>query len=113
MNESFLQYVWQSQYFDKKDLKTTEGEKVEIFRQGTLNTDSGPDFSNGKIKIDSIEWAGNIEIHIKSSEWLQHHHDVDAAYDNVILHVVWKDDKPVTRIDGSRIPTIELGNRVD
>jgi len=113
MNESFLQYIWQSQYFDKRDLETTEGEKIEIFRQGTLNTDSGPDFSNGKIKIDSIEWAGNIELHIKSSEWLQHHHDVDAAYDNVILHVVWKDDKPVTRKDGSRIPTIEIGNRVD
>ncbi|HEY5824609.1 MAG TPA: DUF2851 family protein, partial [Cyclobacteriaceae bacterium] len=113
MNESFLQYIWQSQYFDKKNLLTTEGEKVEIFRQGTLNTDSGPDFSNGKIKIDSIEWAGNIEIHIKSSEWLQHHHHVDAAYDNVILHVVWKDDQPVNRMDGSRIPTIEIGSRVD
>ncbi len=113
MNESFLQYIWQSQYFDKKDLLTTEGEKVEIFRQGFLNTDSGPDFSNGKVKIGVIEWAGNIEIHIKSSEWNQHDHDKDNAYENVILHVVWQDDKPVMRRDGSRVPTIEIKERVD
>lgn len=113
MNEAFLHYIWQFQYFDKRDLLTTEGEKIEVFRQGILNTDAGPDFSNAKIKIDSIEWAGNIEIHIKSSEWIEHRHDMDTAYENVILHVVWKDDKPVKRKDGSTIPTLEIGVRVD
>jgi hypothetical protein len=113
MNEAFLHYIWQFQYFDKRDLLTTEGEQLEVFRQGIWNTDAGPDFFNAKIKIDSIEWAGSIEIHIKSSEWLEHHHDQDNAYENVILHVVWKDDKPVKRRDGSRIPTLQIGQRVN
>jgi hypothetical protein len=113
MNESFLHYVWQFQYFDKSELRTTEGEPVTVFKPGFLNSNAGPDFSQGKIKIGSIEWAGSVEIHIKSSGWKDHHHDDDAAYENVILHVVWQNDKPVVRKDGSVLPTIELRNRVN
>jgi hypothetical protein len=113
MNESFLHYLWQFQYFDKSELKTAEGESVTVFKPGFLNSNAGPDFSQGKIKIGSIEWAGSVEIHIKSSGWKDHHHDDDAAYENVILHVVWQNDKPVVRKDGSVLPTIELRNRVN
>jgi hypothetical protein len=112
MNEYFLHYLWQFQYFEKNELKTTEGEEVLVLKPGMLNSNSGPDFSHGKVKIGAIEWAGSVEIHIKSSGWNDHHHDVDAAYENVILHVVWQDDKPVVRKDGSILPTIELKNRV-
>ena len=108
MHESFLYYVWQFQYFNRKDLKTTDGEKIEIFKTGILNTDSGPDFSNAKIKIGDLEWAGTVEIHTKASAWEDHHHDADKAYDNVVLHVVWQNDKPVFRADGSAMPTLEL-----
>jgi hypothetical protein len=113
MNEFFLHYLWQFQYFNKSELKTAEGESVTVFKQGNLNSNAGPDFSQGKIKIGSIEWAGSVEIHIKSSNWKDHHHDEDKAYENVILHVVWENDKPVIRKDGSVLPTIELKNRVD
>jgi Protein of unknown function (DUF2851) len=113
MNESFLQYLWQFQYFNKSDLQTTTGEKVEIFKQGVLNTNSGPDFSNAKIKIGSIEWAGNVELHTKASGWTDHKHDDDAAYENVVLHVVWQNDKKIIRKDGSHLPTLELKDRVD
>ena len=113
MHESFLYYVWQFQYFNKKDLKTTAGEKIEIFKTGILNSDSGPDFSNSKIKIGDLEWAGTVEIHTKASAWEDHHHDADNAYDNVVLHVVWQNDKPVFRADLTVMPTLELQQLVD
>ncbi len=113
MSESFLHYLWQFQYFDKKELKTTAGEQLVIFNPGMLNGDAGPDFSQAKAKIDGIDWAGNVEIHIQSSGWMDHGHHLDQAYENVVLHVVWTEDKPVYRMDGSRIPTLELKERVD
>ncbi len=113
MNESFLHYIWQYQYFDKTDLQTQEGEPISIFKTGILNTNAGPDFSQAKIKIGTIEWVGNVEIHTKSSEWLNHKHNIDKAYENVILHVVWENDAEIKRIDGSVIPTVELKGRVD
>ncbi len=113
MQESFLHYIWQFQYFDKKDLKISSGEKLEIFFPGTHNDDAGPDFSNAKIKLDQIDWIGSVEIHAQSSSWYEHHHDADASYENVVLHVVWNEDKEVLRADGTAIPTLVLNNRVD
>jgi hypothetical protein len=113
MQESFLHYIWQFQYFDKTDLLTTQGEKLQIVRIGTHNTNAGPDFSNVKISIGLMSWAGNVEIHIASSEWEAHRHHHDRAYDSVILHVVWTDDKPVRLKDGSFLPTLTLKGRVD
>jgi len=113
VSESFLHYLWQFQYFDKKELKTTVGDELVIFKAGIHNTDAGPDFSQIKVKIDGIDWAGSAEIHIKSSEWMDHGHQHDRAYENVVLHVVWEEDKPIYRNDGTRIPSLELKGRVD
>lgn len=113
MQESFLHYIWQFQYFDKRELYTSSGEKLEVFFPGTQNGDSGPDFNNAKIRLDQIDWVGNAEIHIQSSGWYDHHHHLDGAYENVILHVVWDEDKQVLRKDGTLIPTLTLKNRVD
>lgn len=113
MTESFLQYVWQFQYFDKKELLLTTGEPLTILKPGILNTDAGPDFSQAKVKIDQIAWAGSVEIHVQSSGWYAHHHDADAAYENVVLHVVWEEDKPVQRKDATRLPTLTLKSRVE
>ncbi len=113
MSESFLHYLWQFQYFDKKALTTTAGENLIIFKPGILNSDAGPDFSQAKVRIDGIEWAGNVEIHIESSGWTDHGHHHDQAYENVVLHVVWTEGIPIHRKDGTRIPTLELKARVD
>jgi len=113
MHESFLSYIWQLQYFSKKDLRTIDGELIEIFHPGLLNTNSGPDFSNARIKIGSMNWVGNVEIHTLSSEWFTHHHDSNPAYDNVILHLVWQQDRPINRKDKTVLPTLELRRRVD
>lgn len=112
MQESFLHYIWQFQHFEKTDLCTTANDQVSIIKQGVLNKDSGPDFSSTKIRIGNIEWIGDTEIHIKSSDWLHHKHSNDPAYEKVVLHVVWDADTEIRRHDGTLIPTIELKDRV-
>src|SRR5690606_37612693 len=101
------------QKFSKSQLKTASGKEIEIINQGVHNLDSGPDFFNAKIKIDNQLWAGNVEIHIKSSDWYVHHHETDSAYDAVILHVVWQDDVEVYRKDNSVVPILILKDKVD
>lgn len=113
MNEAFLHYLWQFQQFEKSSLQTLSGEKISVLKTGILNTDAGPDFTNSRLQINEIEWVGNVEIHIKSSDWQLHKHQNNEAYNNVILHVVWENDQAITRQDGSLIPTIELKSITD
>lgn len=112
MTESFLHYCWQFQYFNRAGLATTEGNTVSIFDPGQHNMHAGPDFFQARIKIGDLEWVGSVEIHILSSGWADHKHSKDKMYENVILHVVWKDDKPVKRTDDSLLPTLELKDRI-
>ncbi|MER0438123.1 DUF2851 family protein [Emticicia sp. W12TSBA100-4] len=113
MNEAFLHYLWQFQQFDKSNLQTISGEKISVLKTGILNTDAGPDFTNARLQINEIEWVGNVEIHIKSSDWQLHRHQNNEAYNNVILHVVWENDHAIARQDGSLIPTLELKSITD
>lgn len=113
MQESLLHYLWQFQYFDRVQLQTTEGENVVVFNPGYRNIHSGPDFSTARIQIGDIEWIGHVEIHIQASGWYDHKHDSDPAYENVILHVVWKNNSSVLRKDSTRLPTVELQGRVE
>ncbi len=108
MKEDFLAYLWQHRLYDAQDLKTVEGERLEVVSTGRLNRDAGPDFFNAKIKIGETTWAGNVEIHLKSSDWLAHQHDKNLAYDNIILHLVFEQDVAIKRRDHSVIPTLEL-----
>jgi len=111
--EAFLHFIWQHQYFDKKNFVTTEGESIQVLSTGFLNKDAGPDFYNCRILINKIEWHGTIEVHYKTSDWNRHNHANDKAYNNVVLHLVWEQDINIKRHDGSYIPTLELKNRVD
>lgn len=110
--EDFLHYVWQFKSFDFSELQTADGVPIKIIHQGFLNKNSGPDFSNTKIQIGEAVWAGQVEIHIKSSDWLKHNHQIDPSYENVILHVVYDHDAEIKRIDGSVLPVLELQNRI-
>ncbi|SHN10824.1 DUF2851 family protein [Mucilaginibacter sp. OK098] len=110
--EDFLHYVWKFRLFERADLQTTDGEELEIFSAGMHNSDSGPDFQNARIRIGDTVWAGNVEVHISSSDWQRHGHTTDDSYSNVILHVVYKDDKPLILPNGRRVPTLELQNRI-
>ena len=114
MKEDFLHYLWKFKKFEFLQAKTTAGEILEINQVGLHNqSQSGPDFFNAKIKIGNQLWAGNVEVHKKSSDWYAHHHQTDSAYDNVILHVVWEHDVEVYRKDNSPIPTLTLKEIAD
>lgn len=111
-NEDFIHYTWQFQQFDKSNLKTTDGQLLNIIKPGYRNSNSGPDFENARVSLGQIEWAGKVEIHIKSSDWIKHQHQFDTAYENVILHVVWEHDEEVLRSDKTTIPTLEVKDMV-
>ena len=106
--ERLLHYVWQHRQYPFGSLKTTGGEAVEVIDPGLHNEDAGPDFFDAKIKIGGVSWVGNIEIHSLSTDWFRHHHEEDAAYNNVILHVVEKDDGPVTTLSGRSVKQVVL-----
>ncbi len=108
MTEKLLQFIWQFQYFNKQSLTTDDGSALNVLHPGQLNTNQGPDFSQGKIKINDTVWAGNIELHLKSSDWHLHNHSTDKNYNNVILHVVWQNDATIPDVNGQNIPTLEL-----
>jgi len=111
--EDFLHHIWKYKRFDHSKLKTTDGQHLSIENYGMHNHGSGPDFHHGRIIIGDTKWAGNIEMHIKASDWHLHKHQTDTAYDNVILHVVYEDDKMVYNSKGQVIPTLELKGRID
>jgi hypothetical protein len=112
MQEQLLQFIWQHQYFDKTELCTTAGVPVTILKTGYLNKNNGPDFKEAQIILDGLHWYGNIEIHVHSSDWWAHEHQYDVQYNNVVLHVVWQQDKAIFDTNGRPIPTIELKGRV-
>lgn len=111
MTEAFLQYVWQHQLLEGS-LRTADGQPVEVERSGTPNSDAGPDFFNARVRIGATLWAGNVEVHVKSSDWNLHRHSNDRAYDNVVLHVVYDDDQPVTLQNCHQLPTLSLRNHI-
>ena len=108
MQEDFLHYVWKHKKFNSPSLQTTSGDVITLVNVGQHNHNSGPDFFNAQMGIDGQFWAGNVEIHVKSSDWYIHNHEMDSAYDNVILHVVYEHDTEIFRKDNTAIPTLEL-----
>lgn len=113
MKEQFVHYVWKTKNFDGSDLKTTDGEPVQVVYPGDYNFNSGPDFFNARIQIGDQLWSGNVEIHLKASDWEKHRHQNDEAYNNVILHVVYLADKEIYDQAGKRIPALEMQSRID
>ena len=110
LNEKLLQYLWQFQYFNKTDLKTTSGETIEVLYPGRLNNNQGPDFSEAQVRIDGIIMVGSVEIHLRTSQWIEHGHQADANYNKVILHVVFENDKDADL--GFPLPILELQPRI-
>lgn len=110
MQEDFLHFVWRLRRFRLTNLKTTTGQSLEIIHPGQHNHHAGPDFLEAHIRIDDTLWAGNVEMHLRSSEWHAHRHQEDPNYDNVILHVVLDEDVVIHHRDGERIPCLDLRN---
>jgi Protein of unknown function (DUF2851) len=113
MKEDFLHYVWKYQKLSTTNLRTVSGDEVLVVHPGQHNFNSGPDFFNARLKINGQLWAGNVELHISSSDWYAHQHEKDTAYDNIILHVVWEHDTEVFNKKQEPLDTLELINYID
>lgn len=112
MTEEFLHYIWKYKLFNTENLKTEDDQLLVVSNNGQHNFGSGPDFSNAKVKVGDITWAGNVEIHLKSSDWYKHGHQNDPVYAKTILHIVWEHDKPVYDSIQNEIPVLVLNGRV-
>ena len=104
MTEKLFQFIWQFQYFRRSGLHTLNGDCLEILFPGNPNTNQGPDFSDARIRINDTIFAGSVELHLKTSDWVRHGHDRDKNYNNVILHVVFHHDQLFSK----DIPILEL-----
>ncbi|WEK69282.1 MAG: DUF2851 family protein [Candidatus Chryseobacterium colombiense] len=113
MNEKLLQYLWNFKVFTNFDFKDTHGHPIEVINFGKWNTDSGPDFLMATIKTKNLMLVGNIELHVKSSDWIFHQHSADPNYKNIILHVVYHHDMEIDEFNAQDIPTLELRNYID
>ncbi|MGC4128542.1 MAG: DUF2851 family protein [Bergeyella sp.] len=113
MTEKLLQYIWNFRLFSRFDFTDTDGNALEILDFGKWNQDSGPDFLFGKIKTKGTILAGNIELHLRSSDWIFHHHSENPEFENVILHVVFLHDCEVEELSNRNIPTLELKNLIN
>jgi hypothetical protein len=107
VTEKLFQFIWQFQYFNRGELRTTDDEIIEILTPGQYNGNQGPDFLDARIRIGNTLWIGSIELHLRASDWKRHRHDKDVNYRNVILHVVYEDEGSATTM-----PVLELRNRI-
>ena len=112
MTEDFLHYIWKFKLFNTVQLKTTTGEDLQILHPGIHNTNGGPDFHQAKIKIGGQIWVGNVEIHIKAGDWHRHTHTDDIHYKNVILHVVYENDKDLFLHQPGDLPVLEMADYI-
>ena len=108
MQEDFLHYIWKFQKLNTIGLLSNSGDEITVLNPGLHNDLSGPDFFNAQVRIGGQLWAGNVEIHVNSTDWYLHGHETDSAYNNVILHVVWNHDCEIFSADNQAIPTLSL-----
>lgn len=106
--EELLHYTWKHRLLPLQPLETTDGRPVEVIDPGLHNRNAGPDFFNAKVRIGDTLWVGNVEIHLRASDWYQHGHDKDHRYDNVVLHVCETADRDVMTADGKYLPQLQL-----
>lgn len=116
VEEDFVQKLWNGQHFFNANLMSIGGREIRVLKQGVWNREEGPDFMHAEIEINGKLHVGDVEIHVKASEWYAHKHHLNSRYNRVVLHVVFFNDdfNLRTRLqNGKRIPTLELLKWID
>lgn len=108
MNESLLHTIWKYKLTGTVNYIGTKQEVIKIISIGEHNQNSGPDFFNSKVEINNLLLVGNLEIHVKTSDWLKHKHQSDKAYDNLVLHVVYEHDVELPQNLNHNVSVVEL-----
>jgi hypothetical protein len=113
MTEHYLHYLWQNKLLPFNKLRLTDGSIVSVKNPGNWNRyGDGPDFLHAEIAMHGLIWVGHVEMHVYSSDWYKHKHHEDAAYNSVILHVVYSSSGTV-RIQNDPIPELALEAFID
>ncbi|HET7640401.1 MAG TPA: DUF2851 family protein, partial [Ktedonobacteraceae bacterium] len=93
-------------------LPLSDGETCQLLFTGRPGSSAGPDIHDAIVLFSRQERQslGDVELHIRASDWFAHQHHRDARYNNVMLHVVLTCDNtsPITRQDGMQIPMCSL-----
>lgn len=92
MHEELICFAWKYQLLSRP-LTSVDGREVQVIDPGLRNPDAGPDFTQSHIRIGQVDWFGDVEVHLRSSDWIQHGHDEDPRYHRLILHVVKDHDR--------------------
>jgi hypothetical protein len=108
LREELLQFIWQHRLLKPLPLVTVSGKTLSVIKPGDLNKDSGPDFFNARINLNGLTLAGNIELHVNSSDWTRHGHESDPNYDNIILHVVHHHDVRLAQNEKHNVEVLEV-----
>jgi hypothetical protein len=104
--ERLLQAVWQHQRLRRDQLRSLDGQIIRVLHPGFANREGGPDFRGAVIQVgDAPPRSGDVEVDVHASGWRAHGHDRNPAFDNVILHVIWDGDQPVSRVWPSVLAT--------
>jgi len=115
IQEKFLHHIWDQRHL-LPDLKTVSGKPVKVIYQGQYNTFNGPDFKNVVLNLDGETINGDVEIHLKTYDWIAHEHQEDPAYNNTILHVVLEHKSKhdfTIREDAGKVEILELQTQID
>lgn len=110
-SERLVARLWEEQRPLRLPLSTTDGELIEVVYRGRRRWDRGPDFAGALIAWPGarLSW-GEVEVHVRSSDWWAHGHHRDPRYQEVMLQVVLWDDSPspARRVDGTPVPVVAL-----
>lgn len=113
MNEAVMHFIWNNRLMRPGAWHTQSGERIWLESPGQHNRDAGPDFLGAQLRIGKLWWTGAVAMHWHAMEWYRHRHQLDPAYNQVILHVVWEGSQSATRSDGSEVDTFVLKPWVD
>ena len=113
MTEIDVSTLWQQTVKGNSSLATVDKKLVQVLYPGRPSDEPGADFKDAVLDISGRLTKGDIEIHVKSSDWRLHNHHRNKTYNGIVLHVVmWHDCQVVTRLEnGGSIPTVSLDNQ--
>ncbi len=108
VSEKVVARIWQQQMVT--NLFTDTGSQIQVVFPGRVSNDAGCDFRDAVFAIDGRTITGDIEVHVRSSQWYGHGHHLDPNYNDIVLHVVlWHDNEAGTVLqNGEIIPLVCL-----
>ncbi|MDP8924309.1 MAG: DUF2851 family protein, partial [Chloroflexota bacterium] len=112
--ERLVAWIWERQAL-VGPLPADDGHAYQVVFRGRPWGERGPDFQGAILaRGDGTLLRGDVEVHVRSSDWRKHGHGRDPGYDRTVGHVVlWRDDeRPTVCQDGAAIPTLELIGRL-